>query len=113
LENLAAQKPILDELAYMGYRIETLEGLRYQDHTWKSALPALLRWLTKADNLDVKSAIVRCLSVPWIQGSATAILIDEFRKFAIIADFHRPWRELSGEEIKTRQSSLSRRFSWL
>ena len=62
----ALSKPIIDELSGLGYHVESLGELRHQGKPWKSALPALLRWLPKIDNPDVKEEIVRCLSVPWL-----------------------------------------------
>jgi hypothetical protein len=81
-QNFAAAKPIVDELAQVGYRVETLADLRHQRKPWKSALPVLLRWLPKVDNPDIKDEIVRCLSVPWLGNAGTAVFIEEFRKSA-------------------------------
>jgi hypothetical protein len=106
LENLAAEKPIVKDLVELGYDVESLPELPFQGKTWKSALPVLLRWLTKIENLDVKGAVVECLSVPWVSGSGTALLIGEFRKYASVPDSARPWKELSHQERKARASSL-------
>jgi len=98
--------PLLDELAGLGYEIGTLDDLRHQGKPWKTALPVLLRWLPKIDDPGVKDSIVRCLSVPWIGNTATAALIDEFKKYApILPKPLNPWvgnrmRELSEEEKK-------------
>ena len=62
----------------------SLDDLRHLGRPWKSALPALLRWLPKIEDLNTKENIVRCLSVPWIGNRATAELISEFRKYAPI-----------------------------
>jgi hypothetical protein len=83
-QNFAAAKPIIDELAQVGYRVESLADLRHQGKPWKSALPVLLRWLPKVDNPDIKDEIVRCLSVPWLGDAGTAVFIEEFRKSAAI-----------------------------
>jgi len=80
----ALSKPIIDELSGLGYHVESLGELRHQGKPWKSALPALLRWLPKIDNPDVKEEIVRCLSVPWLGNTGTALLIEEFKKYAPI-----------------------------
>jgi|SRR5579885_17307 hypothetical protein len=82
-KNFADAKPIIEELAGLGYHIETLADLRHQGKSWKPALPILLRWLPKTDNPDVKDELVRCLSVPWLGNSGTAALIEEFRKAAL------------------------------
>lgn len=80
--NVADAKPIIEELAGLGYHIETLADLRHQGKSWKSALPIVLRWLPKTANPDIKDELVRCLSVPWLGNSGTALLIEEFRKAA-------------------------------
>jgi hypothetical protein len=81
-KNFAAAKPVIDQLVEVGYEIETLADLRHQGKPWKSALPVLLRWLPKVDSPDIKDEIVRCLSVPWLGNTGTALLIEEFRKAA-------------------------------
>jgi len=78
-----AAKPILDELSELDYRLQTLGDLRRQGKPWKSALPVLLRWLPLVEDPGVKEDIVRSLSVPWVGSSATAQLIDEFRRSAV------------------------------
>jgi hypothetical protein len=81
-ENYAVAKPIIDELAGLGYRVETLGDLRHQGSAWKTALPLLLRWLPKIENPDIKAEIVSCLSVPWLGNKGTAALIEEFKKWS-------------------------------
>jgi len=99
-------KPVLDELADLGYRIEALGDLKDAGEPWKSALPVLLRWLPKIDDPGVKESIVRCLSVPWVGNKATAQLIEEFKKYApILPKPSNPWvgnqlREIPDEEKK-------------
>lgn len=98
--------PLLDELAKLGYEIESLDDLRHQGKPWRTALPVLLRWLPKIEDPNVKNDIVRCLSVPWVGNKATAELIEEFKKYApILPNPSNPWvgkqlRELSAEEKK-------------
>jgi hypothetical protein len=82
--NFAVAKPIIDELIELGYGVETLADLREQGKPWKTALPTLLRWLPKIDNPDIKSEVVRCLSVPWLGNTGTAQFIEDFRKWASI-----------------------------
>ena len=99
-------RPILDELSGLGYEIDTLDDLRHQLKPWKTAVPALLRWLPKIEDPSVKESIVRCLSVPWVGNQATAELIDEFKKYApILPKPPNLWvgnqlREISEEEKK-------------
>jgi hypothetical protein len=100
-------KPIIEELAEIGYNLERLGDLRHKGKPWKSALPVLLRWLPKVDDPGIKDEIVRCLSVPWLGNKGTALLIDEFRKYApILPNAPNPWVgnqliELTDEEKKS------------
>jgi len=105
--------PILGELADLGYEVETLDDLRHQGKPWETAIPVLLRWLPKIDDLDLKDSIVRGLSVPWTGNKATAALIEEFKNYAPNRDAN-PWigkqlRALSDEEIKASRASS---FAW-
>lgn len=87
-KHLAITAPLLGELAELGYEIDTLQDLPHLGRPWKSALPVLLHWLPKIEDLVAKQLIVRCLSVPWIGNKATAELIAEFRKYAPIDPGH-------------------------
>ncbi len=85
-------KPILDELAQLGYHVKGLSDLRHQGRDWKSALPVLLNWLPRIDDPGIKDDIVRCLSVPWIGNKATRELIEEFKTYApILLRTSNPW----------------------
>jgi hypothetical protein len=103
-EHLLIAGPLLQELADLGYDIDNLDDLRYQERPWKRALPTLLRWLPKIDDPNVKESIVRCLSVPWAGTLATAELIVGFKRYAPINPRPaNPWigkrlRELTQEE---------------
>ena len=85
---LTIARPLLDELAKLGYEIDTLDDLRHLGRPWKTALPVLLRWLPKIEDPSVKDSIVRCLSVPWVGNKATAELMEEFRRYAPIDPDH-------------------------
>jgi hypothetical protein len=87
-KHLAEAGPLLQELVTLGFDIGTLDDLRHQRKSWKSAIPALLRWLPRISDLDVKENIVRCISVPWVGNQATAELIYEFKKYAPIDPQH-------------------------
>lgn len=105
-EHLLIAGPLLQELADLGYEIDSLDDLRHQRTPWKDAIPVLLRWLPKIDVPNVKDSIVRCLSVPWAGNLATAELIEEFKKYApILRKPTNPWvgsqlREIPEEEKK-------------
>lgn len=86
--HIAIAGPLLNELAELGYEVDTLDDLRHLGKPWRSAIPVLLRWLTRIDDPNVKENIVRCLSVPWVGNKATGELIWEFKKYAPIDPEH-------------------------
>lgn len=108
--HLAASKPILDELARLGYDIESLDDLRHQGKPWKTAVPILVRWLPEVSDTEVKENIVRALSVPWVGDEATAELIEEFKKYApIVPQQHEDLSDFSsGQLIKRLQTAENR-----
>ena len=78
--NKQASMPVLEDLAKAGYQVEWIEDLFNKRINYKDAIPILLPWLPKIENLDVKEAIVRALSVPWARPIAAPVLVDEFHK---------------------------------
>lgn len=78
----AVAKPILDDLAKIGFEVESLSALRNPKKSWEPTIPILLHWLPLVDHRDVREMIIRCLSVPWTGNRATAYLIEEFRRTA-------------------------------
>jgi HEAT repeat protein len=109
---LAIAGPLLDELAQLGYEIDTLDDLRHRGKPWKTALPVLLRWLPKIEDPSVKVSIVRCLSVPWGGNKATAELIEEFRKYApILSKLTNLWVGNRMREIPEEQKKLGPYFN--
>lgn len=81
IERLSAlAQPLVRELIAAGYQIESLYQLSHLGRPWKTALPILQRWLPLMDEPAIKEEIVRALSVPWVGNTATAQLIDEFKK---------------------------------
>lgn len=111
-EYLLIAGPLLQELAELGYDLDSLDDLRHQDRPWKTALPVLLRWLPKIDDPNVKDGIVRCLSVPWIGNKATAELIEEFKRYApILPKPTNLWVGNQMREIPEEERKLSPYFS--
>jgi len=79
--NREASKPVLAELAEVGFDIEWIEELYNKRFDYKITIPILLRWLPRIENPAVKEAIVRALSVPWAKHTtAPVLLIEEFRR---------------------------------
>src|SRR5580658_2633565 len=70
----AAAKPVLDDLAKIGFEVENLSALRDPQRSWEPTIPTLLHWLPLVDHRDVRESIIRCLSVPWTGNRATAYL---------------------------------------
>ncbi len=75
-----AATPVLNDLARIGFSLEAVEDLYHQPIDYRSAIPVLLKWLPLVENLDVKEAIVRALSVPWAKPIAAQALVQEFHK---------------------------------
>jgi HEAT repeat protein len=80
-----AAAPIFEELAQAGYPLDQLSDLYrkkvYANKvTYQRAVPILLRWLPRIDDLNVREEIVRTLSVKWAKPAAAPVLIKEFQK---------------------------------
>jgi HEAT repeat protein len=78
--NSLASAPVIADLAEAGFYLEWVSDLYHQKLNYKSAIPVLLKWLPRIDNLDVEEAIVRALTVPWAKSIAAPALIAEFHK---------------------------------
>lgn len=105
----------LNELAELGYEIDSLDDLRHLGRDWKTALPALLRWLPRIEDLHVKESVVRCLSVPWIGNRATGELIVEFKRYApVLKHPSNPWdgNKMLEPSEKEKQSYPSFSLAW-
>ncbi len=72
--------PVIADLAQAGFDVEWISDLYVKKMDYKSAIPVLLNWLSKIENLDVKESIVRALSVAWAKPTAALPLINEFKK---------------------------------
>ena len=61
--NKQASMPVLVDLAKAGYQVEWIEDLFNKRINYKDAVPILLLWLPKIENLDVKreGLLERCL----------------------------------------------------
>lgn len=70
--------PVLSDLAEVGFQLEWVSDLYSKGYLYKDAIPILLDWLPRIDNLDVKEMIVRALSVTWAKPIAAPVLIREF-----------------------------------
>lgn len=77
-ENFRAAAPVVTDLAAAGFAVESVADLYNLRLNYKGAIPILLRWLPRVENLAVKEAIVRALSVKWAKPWAARPLIEEF-----------------------------------
>lgn len=75
-----AAKPLIEELAAHGLRVDTVGELRHRGMDYAKAVPSLIRWLPQISDGAVKEDIVRSLSVPWAKPMAAAPLIEEFTR---------------------------------
>jgi len=81
-----AAAPMMEDLRQAGYDVrDSPQELVWQFGRTKvpysSAVPILLKWLSRVSSPDVKETIVRTLSVPWAKEAAPA-LFREFREAA-------------------------------
>jgi HEAT repeat protein len=79
-EYLTAAAPVLQDLAQAGVHVDRISADQLIQQDYKAAIPILLRWLQRVDNLRIKEAIVRSLSVPWAKPTAAPALVDAFRQ---------------------------------
>jgi HEAT repeat protein len=79
-EYLTAAAPVLRDLAQAGVHVDRISADQLIEQDYKTAIPILLRWLPRVDNLRIKEAIVRSLSVPWAKPTAAPALVDAFRQ---------------------------------
>ena len=77
-QNYADMAPVLKDLADQGLVYDSMHRLRHSGIVYRAAISILLDWLPRIHNYDVKSEIVRALSVPWAKPDAAPAMIREF-----------------------------------
>jgi hypothetical protein len=77
--NRRAMAPLMEELKRAGFAVNWVSDLR-QCGDYREALPILLKWLPIIENTDVKTDIVRRLSVPAAKPFALPVFLDEYRR---------------------------------
>lgn len=70
---------LLQELASVGYALDSVSDLRSSGLRYREAIPVLLRFLELAEDAATREEIVRALSVPWAKSEALDPLIQAFR----------------------------------
>lgn len=74
---------LLEELADVGYPVESVADLRSSGSRYRAAVPVLVRWLDLSEDTFEKEEIVRALSVPWARDEALDPLIALFRSVPV------------------------------
>ena len=78
--NRADAAPLAKELHRRGFWVDFPDDLYGQDFDYRAAIPVLIDWLPRMENLDVKCGIVRALSVKWARPAAAKQLAEEYRR---------------------------------
>ncbi len=79
-ESRRAAAPLIADLAQVDFTLDMVSDLFNKKLNYKVAIPILLRWLPRMDNMAVKADIVRALSVRWAKPAAAPVLVEEFRR---------------------------------
>jgi len=77
-----AEAPLLEELARAGCPVGTIKELREsisKGCVYQSAIPIVLHWLPRMQNVAVRDEIAWALAVPWAKPTAAPALIEEFK----------------------------------
>jgi hypothetical protein len=85
-ERLAEQKPILDDLLAVGYKMDTVWMLVNTNELYPEALPVLLKHLQLPYSKRIKEGVIRSLIVNEFRGLAGPTVLTEFNK---LENFHR------------------------
>jgi HEAT repeat protein len=81
VRNRQDAEPIIAALRGAGFAVASVADLFNQKLDYRDAIPLLLAWLPRISNLDVKSDLIRALSVKWAKGSdAARMLVAEFEQ---------------------------------
>lgn len=79
LEERSGPTPgVITELRANCFDVTWVADLINRRMNYRPAIPILLKWLPRVDDVDLKQDIVRALSVPWARPSAAVRLVEEF-----------------------------------
>jgi len=73
-------KPLLDDLASIGIKIESVWDLVNTKSSYKTAIPKLIEHLPRPYHIRNKEGIVRSLGVKEAKGKACRVIIDEYNR---------------------------------
>lgn len=80
-QNRLDAAPVIEALRDRGLAIDSVADLFNMKMNYRRAVPVLIEWLPVVTNDDVKSDIVRALSVEWAKGTAAPkLLVTEFEE---------------------------------
>ena len=79
-ELLEEQKPLLEELATAGWRVESVWDLVNTSERYPEAVPVLLRHLGRPYHPRIREGIARALTVPEARGQAGSQILDELKR---------------------------------
>lgn len=99
-----AAKPLIAQLHRLGFNVESVADLFNRRMNYREAIPLLLEWLPRIDNLDVKESVVRTLSVKWARPVAARPLIEEFRRAPAEEELGLKWAIANGLEVVADES---------
>jgi hypothetical protein len=77
---------VVEDLRSVGFDFASVSDLRTSGVKYRDAVPLLVQWLPRLEELRDREEVVRALSVPWARPSATRPLLAEF------------WRAVEREE---------------
>jgi hypothetical protein len=77
---LSEEQPILAQLAELGLKVEHIQDLYQQRYDYRRAIPLLVSWIPRVEDVSVKEMLVRAVTVPWGRGIAGPTLVDTFER---------------------------------
>jgi len=99
-----APSALISQLHDLGLNVETIAELVNQQLDYREAVPILIEWLSRVDDLDVKESIVRALTTEWAKPEAARPLIVEFREAPPEEEFGLKWTIANAIEVVADES---------
>jgi HEAT repeat protein len=75
--NRGDSQPIRDELAELGFEIDSIADLYNRRFNYEAAIPILLDWFPRVKSPDVKESMARALTVRWARPEAAPMMLAE------------------------------------
>jgi HEAT repeat protein len=96
--------PVLKDLEAIGFNLRSLDELRRGAVDYPAAVPILLGWLAKTENLDLKEDIVRTLSLPWVAEDVAKAFNSEIQRTDIPSSDGLRWAIANGLAVTAGDS---------